>query len=90
MSMKRQWKLIRRLLVYVEENADGEPVEIPEFPGVDADAIHYHIRLCIQGGLVDRTDAMMMPEGLRYSSIGRLTWVGHDTLDRLRKDCSRG
>ena len=86
--MKRQWKLILKLLTYVEQNANGDPLSVPEVGGFSPDEIHYHIRLCIQGGLVERTDAMVMPAGLRYSSIGTLTWAGHDALDRLRKDCT--
>ena len=30
---------------------------------------------------------MTMPEGERYAAVGHLTCAGHDTLDRLRKDC---
>lgn len=86
--MKRQWKLIRRLLIHVEQHANGDPVPVPEWAEFSSDEIHYHIRLCIQGGLVEKTDAMVVPQGTRYSSVGRLTWTGHELLDQLRRDCS--
>lgn len=81
--MKRQWKLILEILLYVEQNAhNGQPLSLPEFADYTREEVVYHIILC--------TEAEFVKPGVLVqaipTTIGRLTWKGHNELDRLRAE----
>lgn len=75
--MKRDFDLIRELLLRVEE--DRPPDEIP---GIDDATRIYHIRLLKQAGLVEAIDYSTL-SGPDFEISG-LTWEGHDFLDQAR------
>ena len=77
--MKRNFELIRQLLLRIEED---EPLD--EIPGIDAEARVYHLRLLKQAGLIDAVN-MSSLDGEDYHVNG-LTWEGHDFLDQARND----
>ena len=52
--MRRDKKLIDKILRYAEENADdGLTPCFPEFPCYTQKQVEYHIRLCVQAGLLE-------------------------------------
>lgn len=79
--MKRDMDLVREILIAVEAgntNLDGLPY--------DRDQIYLHVELMKEHGLVDALIAQSgsgKPSIVRCS-VRRLTWEGHDFLDKAR------
>ena len=88
--MKRDMKIIRQLLKYIRDNANGSDVlTVPigddlrsKFKVTD-ESIHYHVELCVQARLLK-----VVPEGnnlkgtlIPVYGIVYLTWWGHEFLD---------
>ena len=84
--MKRQMKLIRKLLQYAEANATGLPIDAPEYQKYSEEEVHYHLGLCSEAGYmrVSNSTYAGMPTP-RYMIIN-LTWQGHEELERLNRD----
>ena len=53
--MKRDMELVRKLLLYIEENGQNEWLQSDEFAIQDcsSEAIGYHLNIMVEGGLVD-------------------------------------
>jgi hypothetical protein len=82
--MKRDLELVRKILLQLEEGGEetgpsgwssmGEQ-------GYDLPAIHYHVRLLHDAGLIEADELVpgqWWPE--------RMTWAGHEFLDAARND----
>ena len=83
--MKRQMKLIRKILEYVEKEAEDRPVAVPEIVGYTESEIHYHVGLCHEANYLRVVTPTETPQGRRFlNGIVHLTWAGHDALDQLR------
>ena len=78
--MKRKMKLIYKILKWAECNADGHPQPSPEMDGYRDPEINYHVGLCLQAGYLE---AEYRPVDQTYRII-KLTWEGHNELDRHR------
>jgi hypothetical protein len=80
--MKRDLDLVRRILLHLEEgeaNPSGFGAFVDE--GYDAGAIHYHLRLLHDAGLIEADEIVpgqWWPE--------RMTWSGHEFLDAARDE----
>jgi len=85
--MKRDFELIRKLLIFFEEKQSAKHVEIPAIGGYDERAIKYHLVLLHEAGL-------LRCEPVRSSTSDRviyvipfdLTWDGHEFLDKVRNE----
>ena len=79
--MKRNWKLIELILGYTEDKATPEidgGVSYPELNGFSDAQIDHHVTLCKEARfLITDEDSWR---------IERLTWLGHNKLDELRKN----
>ena len=79
--MKRNKKLILKILRYVRDNGnDQDPLDIPDCADYDSVIVRYHVELCIQAGFLKE-----LKDGRNLSSIIRiqsLTWQGHEHLDK--------
>lgn len=86
--MKRDWELIKALMLEIEGCEQGRYF-IPEpFAGHDLDSVKYHLHLLDQAGLVECE--LYEPWDGAPQLIGRnLTLQGHDLLDSLREGVSR-
>lgn len=77
--MRRDCKLILKILRYVRDHADGvNIVEPPDCQSYSPEAVAYHIRLCADAGFVRMSDSdklMDVPFG-----VLELTWAGHEEL----------
>lgn len=84
--MKRNWDTIRKIMIQLETLPDeGSVLESGVLVGIDNEAAFYHMRLLIESGLA----VGGCPEMLGGSSHGwltRLTWDGHELLDKIRRD----
>ena len=80
--MKRDLELVRRILLHLEEG-EASPSGFGAFveDGYGLPAIHYHIRLLHDAGLIEADEIVpgqWWPE--------RMTWSGHEFLDAARNE----
>ena len=53
--MKRYGKLILKIHRYVRDNGNGKKLDLPDFCDFSGVQVEYHVRLCLQAGLLDVT-----------------------------------
>ncbi len=82
--MQRKMKLIRKLLEHLEMSQTEDAIPIPELDHYSEAEVHYHVGLCHEAEYM----VVYLPEvegpGRRFRGIVRLTWTGHEALDRMR------
>lgn len=79
--MKRNPDLIRHLLLALEDAPDAELLRLPSLEGYASHQVKHHFRLLLEAGLV--TAGYTSPHGRRWIAV-RLTWGGHEYLERMR------
>lgn len=84
--MKRNWELVRKILIKLEEQ---ETVNGQLFPdaiiGFDAETVCYHMDLLDQAGLIKARSVASL--GGKDNCVGlSITWDGHEFLDKIRRD----
>ena len=85
--MKRELRLIRKILEYVESRTSGGTVDAPECSNYSWEVVHYHIGLCGQAGYLEvRRISGADDEAHPRYEVGNMTWQGHEALDRLRSE----
>lgn len=83
--MKRNWDLIRKILLKLEEKADSTSwLESTDIKGYDAKTVAYHYKLLSNAGLIEAIDVSSLEE--EDFSATSLTWQGHEFLDKIRND----
>lgn len=83
--MKRDWDLIRALLLEIESLGTGQHFHPQPYAGHTLESVSHHLHLMCQAGLAECTahhpwngDPVMIAKGL--------TLAGHDLLDPIRDD----
>jgi len=86
--MKRDMELVRKLLLYIEENYKDEVLRSPQIniEGYSRQEISYHLRLMADGGLINVLDSVALKDGTYDCAIEGLTWRGHEFLDLVRDE----
>lgn len=83
--MKRDFQLIRKLLLEIESHSNGiDIVTMVDIKGHSDEQVQYHLALLDEAGLIIAHDASS-GGGLNFIPI-RLTWDGHEFLDNARND----
>lgn len=83
--MKRSWDVIRKIMIKLEEiPSEGGQLDSNAICGVDNESAYYHMRLMIEAGIA----VGGCPEiyGACHGYLVRLTWDGHELLDKIRRD----
>jgi hypothetical protein len=80
--MKRDFDLIRKILIDVENSSAGTPLVVKEYPGYDKATLYQHIVLLLDESLIT---GHFRKQGGDYK-INGLTWKGHDFLDASRSE----
>ena len=85
--MKRDFDLIRKLLVYFEEKSGPEHMKIPPIKDYDELTIKYHLVLLHDAGLL-RCEPQTSSTSDRVIEVlpFDLTWDGHEFLAKIRDD----
>ena len=85
--MKRDFELIRKLLIFFEEKQPSAHVEIPPIDGYENPVIKYHLVLLHDAGLL-RCEPVKSKTSNRvvYVIPFDLTWDGHEFLDKVRSE----
>ena len=79
--MRRYMELIRDILEYAEQKGNGKQLIAPEINGYTPDQVNEHIKLCCEAGYLE---IVLANQATRHYHIGRLTWQGHEFLDKHR------
>lgn len=85
--MKRDFELIRKLLLFFEEKESHEAVQVPPVDGYDESTIKYHLVLLHDAGLL-RCEPIRSKtsERIIYVIPFALTWQGHEFLDKVKNE----
>jgi len=85
--MKRDFDLIRKLLIFFEEKPSPERVEVPPIEGYDDLTIKYHLVLLYDAGLL-RCEPIKSStsEHVIYVLPFDLTWQGHEFLQKIKSE----
>lgn len=82
--MKRNWDVIRKILLKVESLPDEYSVILASDFEIDQETVAYHMRILIQAGLIEgECNAAFSPA---QCHITGLTWDGHEFLDRIKRE----
>lgn len=82
--MKRDWELIRKILIKLESQGDPKcMLDAEEVKGYDVGTVSYHMDLLGQAGLIGVIDASTNEMHFIAKSM---TWDGHEFLDKIRQD----
>lgn len=85
--MKRDWDLVREILLAVEMLPDSEStLDEGCIENRLREEVSYHFRLMYEAGLIDAIDAGAL-SGDFYIPTS-LTWEGHELLDKIRQQSS--
>jgi len=77
--MKRDWELIREILLAIEAKPDDSWLGAEQIEGYSIEEISYHYKILHQAGLIEAD----FKGGLWWAK--ELTWQGHELLDSLRE-----
>jgi hypothetical protein len=84
--MKRDWDMIRDILMAVEELQPNALLTLDSFPADKHSEVSYHLEILEEGGLL-RGKIHKTPGGSPHTfHLIRLTWAGHDFLESIRSD----
>ncbi|WP_341959174.1 DUF2513 domain-containing protein [Pseudomonas sp. RC10] len=82
--MKRDWELVRKILIAVEDiQGHDQQVSGEDIPGHDPALVSYHIHLLKEAGLLEAT-CFTYQSDPRACFAYELTWEGHEFLDQIR------
>lgn len=81
--MKRNWDLIRKILLQLEEQDELRSDDVPGYAIREAS---YHIHILEEGGLIKARPTPNRKEGEQVWIASSLTWQGHEFLDQIRAD----
>lgn len=81
-------ELIRKILFtieekYVDTGLIGSELTID---GYDMKTIAYHCAILHDAGLIANCNLKYASDELYFFSVGRLTWDGHELLDKIKSD----
>ncbi len=82
--MKRDFELVREVLLAVEASDNTQGLIDLTLPGHDDKAVSYHVKLLAEAGLIEANDLSTM-HGFEWKPRS-LTWAGHEFLDAARND----
>ena len=92
--MKRNWDVVREILLAIEETSPKDGVLVAvygrirkkfDIKEVASQDIEYHLDLLIQGGFI-RGEIDRGLENYYELTDGRMTWEGEDLLNDIRDD----
>lgn len=84
--MKRDWDVIRDILLKVEELEPDKKLTTQDFDEQIINKINYHIDLLDKEGLIKAIIARDETESIVKFALLNLTWDGHEFLDSIRDD----
>ncbi|MCG7544108.1 DUF2513 domain-containing protein [Pseudoalteromonas sp. MM17-2] len=87
--MRRDWEIIRRILLEVEELEPTKSISLSNYPDEEQHIISYHVKLLYDAQLLEAIFSNSISKGPRYFTIqgqNGLTWNGHEFLDSIKDE----
>ncbi len=84
--MRRDWDVIRRVLIKVEEGTGDKEVSSEDFPEGERALVAYNMWLLYEAGLVEGGGREPGSMGAPYAFVLRMRWPAHELLDTIRND----
>ena len=84
--MQRDMELVRKILFKIEETVDNVACYNLKIEGYSMDQVAYHCSILYEGGYIYDYEAQYGGNEIYSFGVGRLTWEGHDFLDKIRED----
>ncbi len=86
--MQRDMELIRKILFTIEEKYVDAWLGSDELiiEGCNMKIIGYHCSILHDAGLVSDYEGQYADNELYFFGVGRLTWDGHELLDKIKSD----
>ena len=84
--MQRDMELIRKILFKIEDTVDNVAGYNLEIEGYTMGQVAYHCSILYEGGYIHAYKGEYAGNGLYSFSVGRLTWEGHEFLDKIREN----
>lgn len=84
--MKRDMELIRKILFKIEDTVDNVGKTNLQIEGYTKDQVAYHCSILYEGGYIHACKIQYVSNEIYSFSVGRLTWEGHEFLDKIRED----
>jgi len=85
--MKRDWDIVRKILMALENIQDTTSVMEPgAVSGYDNEIVSYHMKLLMEAGFIEGNCRDFTINAPLHCWATRLTWKGHEFLDRIRSD----
>lgn len=84
--MKRDMELIRKILFKIEDTIDNVGKSNLKIEGYTMEQVAYHCSVLYEGGYIHACNIQYGSDGVYSFSVGRLTWEGHEFLDKIRED----
>ena len=86
--MQRDMELIRKILITIEDKYVDVALNSSEISidGYDMKTIGYHCSILHDAGLLDYFKGQYGGNELLFFFVGRLTWDGHEFLDKIKND----
>jgi hypothetical protein len=86
-AMKRDFDLIRKLLIYFEKKEGPELVRVPTIEGYNELVIKYHLVLLYDAGFLRcETEKSTTSDRVIQVLPFDLTWDGHEFLDKIKNE----
>lgn len=84
--MKRDMELVRKILFKIEETVDDFSDGNLVVDGYTMEQVSYHCAILYEGGYISDYKRHFADDELQFFDVGRLTWKGHEFLDKIRED----
>ena len=86
--MQRDMELIRKILFAIEKEYVDVWLDYSDLKieGYDFKTVGYHCSILYDAGLVYDYKGKYAENELYFFGVGRLTWEGHDFLDKIRNE----
>jgi Hypothetical protein (DUF2513) len=88
--MKRDWDVVRKILLALETSTAARFEELHSIEEVSNEVMCYHTELLVEGnfalGGVQYFDGHPEPVPTPIPTLFRLTWSGHELLEKIRHD----
>jgi hypothetical protein len=86
LSMKRDWNIIRDILLKIESNpADGRPLEVADFSSDLKFEYSKHVEMLLEFKLISGKLVFQLNPPNYYVITG-MTWEGYELLDTIKSD----
>jgi len=86
--MKRDMDIVKRVLLAIEEKYVDVALHDGELGIEDLglEVVAYHCDILYEHGLISTYKPYYVGDGIYAFGVGRLTWDGHDFLDKIRDE----